>query len=158
MRSSVRSCWAAASKKSLFAATKADHLHHSQHGQLTALTQALLADAKSRADFAGAKTEALSLASLRATTEYTIDKEGRSLDVVRGVLAESAKRAAFYPGRLPDDPARILNPARKGAEGWLDADYQIMRFAPQALDLKPGDGPPHIRLDRAAQFLIGDKL
>jgi len=33
-----------------------------------------------------------------------------------------------------------------------------MRFAPAPLDLKPGDGPPHIRLDKAAQFLIGDRL
>ena len=142
----------------LFAATKADHLHHSQHGQLTALTEALLADARGRADFAGAKTQAMSIAALRATTEDRVEKDGRSLDVVRGVLEENGKRAALYPGRLPDDPARILNPARSGAEAWLDADYQIMRFAPQTLDLKPGDGPPHIRLDRAAEFLIGDKL
>ncbi|MEM9972396.1 MAG: YcjX family protein, partial [Pseudomonadota bacterium] len=133
----------------LFAATKADHLHHAQHGQLTALTKALLADAKSRADFAGAKTEALSIAALRATTEDRIERDGRTLEVVRGILAETGKRAAFYPGKLPDDPARLLNPARKGDEAWLDADYQIMRFAPQSLDLAPGDGPPRIRLDRA---------
>ena len=142
----------------LFAATKADHLHHSQHGQLTALTEALLSDAKARADFAGAKTQALSIAALRATTEDEIQKDGRALDVVRGVLEDTGKRAAFYPGRLPDDPSRILSPARSGADTWLDADYQVMRFAPQSLELKPGDGPPHIRLDRAAEFLIGDKL
>jgi predicted YcjX-like family ATPase len=51
-----------------------------------------------------------------------------------------------------------LNPAREGADEWLDQDYQVMRFAPAKLTLKPGDGPPHIWLDRAAQFLIGDKL
>ena len=33
-----------------------------------------------------------------------------------------------------------------------------MAFAPAPLTLKPGYGPPHIRLDRAAQFLIGDRL
>ena len=145
-------------EKILFAATKADHLHQSQHGQLTALTQALLADAKARADFAGAKTQAMSIAALRATTEDRVEQGGRTLDVVRGVLAETGKRAAFYPGRLPDDPARILNPARTGAEAWLDADYEVMRFAPQPADLRPGDGPPHIRLDRATEFLVGDKL
>ncbi len=37
----------------LFAATKADHLHHRQHARLTAIMEALLADAKRRADFAG---------------------------------------------------------------------------------------------------------
>ncbi|MEO0503814.1 MAG: YcjX family protein, partial [Pseudomonadota bacterium] len=34
----------------------------------------------------------------------------------------------------------------------------VMRFAPADMTLKPGDGPPHIRLDQAAQFLIGDRL
>jgi predicted YcjX-like family ATPase len=33
-----------------------------------------------------------------------------------------------------------------------------MAFAPARMTLKPGDGPPHIRLDRAAEFLIGDQL
>ena len=33
-----------------------------------------------------------------------------------------------------------------------------MRFAPSPLNIRPGDGPPHLRLDRAAQFLFGDKL
>ncbi|MGD7428476.1 YcjX family protein, partial [Ralstonia pseudosolanacearum] len=44
------------------------------------------------------------------------------------------------------------------AEKWLDADYSVMNFAPARLTLRPGDGPPHIRLDKAAQFLLGDKL
>jgi predicted YcjX-like family ATPase len=34
----------------------------------------------------------------------------------------------------------------------------VMNFAPAPLTLQPGEGPPHIRLDRAAQFLFGDKL
>ena len=70
----------------------------------------------------------------------------------------SGKQAAFYPGALPADPARLLSPARAGAENWLEADYRIMDFAPAQLTLRPGDGPPHIRLDKAMQFLIGDRL
>lgn len=145
-------------EKILFAATKADHLHHSQHGQLTAITEALLRDAKDRADFAGAQTAAMSIAALRTTVEQTIDHRDGPLDVVRGRLLENGKQAAFYPGKLPSDPAHLLGPARAGAEKWLDDDYQVMNFAPAPLDLKPGDGPPHIRLDKAAQFLIGDRL
>ncbi|WP_368186928.1 YcjX family protein [Aestuariibius sp. HNIBRBA575] len=141
----------------LFAATKADHLHHAQHPQLTAITQALLREAKDRADFAGAKTAAMSIAALRTTTEDRIDHNGTLLNVVRGRL-QNGKQAAFYPGALPDDPGHLLASARSGAQKWLDADYQIMNFAPAPLTLKPGDGPPHIRLDKAAQFLIGDKL
>ncbi|MEL7116216.1 MAG: YcjX family protein [Pseudomonadota bacterium] len=141
----------------LFAATKADHLHQAQHSELAAIMEALVGDAKTRADFAGAKTEAMALASLRATVEETRDHGGQRLDLVRGRLADG-RQAAFYPGDLPSDPARILNPARDEAERWLDADYQVMDFAPAPLDLKPGEGPPHIRLDQAVQFLIGDRL
>ena len=142
----------------LFAATKADHLHHAQHPQLTAITQALLREAKDRADFAGARTAAMSIAALRTTVEDMVPHQGGMLNVVRGQLLTSGKQAAFYPGALPADPARLLSPAREGAAGWLDADYKIMDFAPAPLTLRPGDGPPHIRLDKAAQFLFGDKL
>ncbi len=145
-------------EKILFAATKADHLHHSQHGELTAIMEALVADAKSRADFAGAETAALSLAALRVTTEGVLDHGGTDLSVVEGRLADSGKRAAFHPGDLPKDPSRLLTPAAEGAKAWLDRDYQAMRFAPEPVELAPGDGPPHIRLDKALQFLIGDKL
>jgi len=142
----------------LFAATKADHLHHEQHPQLTAITEALLRDAKDRADFSGATTQAMSIASLRTTVEDTMPHEGAELGVVRGRLLDADKQAAFYPGALPVDPSHLLGPARAGAEAWLDADYEVMSFAPAGLTLKPGDGPPHIRLDKAAQFLLGDKL
>ncbi|WP_102226018.1 YcjX family GTP-binding protein [Acidimangrovimonas sediminis] len=142
----------------LFAATKADHLHHSQHARLAAIMEALVRDARDRADFAGAKTAAMAIASVRATVETSVEQGGHSLDCVKGVLMETGRTAAMYPGDLPEDPARLLSPARQGAERWLDADYAVMGFAPARLNLKPGEGPPHIRLDRAAEFLIGDKL
>ncbi len=145
-------------EKILFAATKADHLHHTQHARLTAIMEALTREARDRAQFAGAKTSAMSIASLRATIEEMRTHNGSELACVRGTLLDSGKQAAFYPGELPQDPTHLLGPARDGAEKWLDQDYQIMRFAPAQLSLKPGEGPPHIRLDRAAEFLIGDRL
>lgn len=141
----------------LFAATKADHVHQAQHGALTATMSALVGEARSRADFAGATTQAMALAALRATIEETRDHDGTRLNLVRGTLADG-RQAAFYPGELPSDPSRILTPARDRAERWLDADYQAMTFAPAPLTLQPGEGPPHIRLDQAVQFLIGDRL
>ncbi|NCQ25490.1 MAG: hypothetical protein COW54_03890 [Rhodobacteraceae bacterium CG17_big_fil_post_rev_8_21_14_2_50_63_15] len=145
-------------EKILFAATKADHLHHGQHPRLTAIMVALLREARDRAEFSGARVEAMALAALRATTEERVTHHGRDLDCVRGRLLESGKEAAFHAGELPDDPARLIGPARSGAKTWLDADYAVMHFAPAPLSLRPGEGPPHIRLDRAAQFLIGDRL
>ncbi len=141
----------------LFAATKADHLHHEQHPALTAITEALVADAKQRAEFAGAEVAALSLAALRATVEEMVDRGGTRLPAVRGRL-QDGRMAVMYPGALPADPARILAPARDGAGAWLDADFALMTFAPAKVSLRPGEGPPHIRLDRAVEFLIGDRL
>ncbi|MCB2110741.1 YcjX family protein [Albidovulum sp.] len=142
----------------LFAATKADHLHHSQHARLTAIMAALVREAKDRADFAGADTAAMSIAALRATVEESVSHGGTTLDCVRGRLLSSGKDAALYAGELPATPSALLHPAREGARGWLDADYQVMDFAPAVLKLRPGEGPPHVRLDRAAEFLFGDRL
>ena len=91
----------------LFAATKADHLHHRQHARLIAITEALLADARARAKFRGAETRAMAIASLRATVEQTVTHGGRSVDIVRG-RAEGGEETALYPGALPEDPAHLL--------------------------------------------------
>ncbi|ABD56380.1 YcjX family protein [Jannaschia sp. CCS1] len=144
--------------KILFAATKADHLHHDQHGRLQAIMEALVADARRQADFSGAATGAMAIASLRATVEEMRRIEGTDLGVVRGALLDDGRQAALHPGDLPADPSALLAPARSGAEAWLDGDFGVMRFAPAPMSLRAGEGPPHIRLDRAAEFLIGDKL
>ena len=140
----------------LFAATKADHLHHSQHPRLVAILDELVEGARRRANFSGARTQAMAIAALRATVEQSVEHEGAALDVVRGRLLQEdgtpGRQAAFHPGELPQDPSAVLQ------EGdWLK-DWSLMRFAPAPLTLRPGDGPPHIRLDRAAEFLIGDRL
>jgi predicted YcjX-like family ATPase len=141
----------------LFAATKADHLHHRQHPRLTAITEALLAEARRRAEFAGADTAAMAIAALRTTTEESAMHQGRELDMVRGTLLDG-RQAAFYAGALPEDPGRLLAAAREGAEQWLDADYGTMHFRPSGAVPRAGEGLAHIRLDRAAEFLIGDVL
>lgn len=142
----------------LFAATKADHLHHSQHDRLTAILQALVREAKDRADFSGAETRSMAIAALRATVEETRSHHGEALGMVRGTLAETGRDAVFHPGALPEDPAAFLASARNGGQDWLAEDYSAMRFAPSKLSLQPGFGPPHIRLDAAAEFLIGGRL
>lgn len=145
----------------LFAATKADHVHHDQHPRMTAILKALLRDSVARAEFRGARVEALALASLRATVEQEIARDGRLLPCVRGRLLETGREAALFPGDLPPDPQRVLAEAVEGGARdarWLGGDLSVMDFAPPAAAGRPGDGPPNIRLDQALEFLIGDKL
>lgn len=144
-------------EKILFAATKVDHLHHSQHPRLTALAEAMLREARDRAQFSGAETAAMSIAALRTTVEETRQHAGREIDLVRGRLADG-RQVAVNAGALPEDPSRLLLPAREGAQKWLQGDYGVMQFAPPLLSRVPGQGLPHIRLDAAAEFLIGDRL
>ncbi len=145
----------------LFAATKADHVHHSQHARMTAMLQALLRESIERARFRGARTEAIALAGLRATVEQEIARDGATLACVRGRLKSTGRDAALYPGELPEDPQTALAAARAGAahrSGWLGGEFDVMDFAPPKAAGRAGDGPPHIRLDRALEFLIGDRL
>ena len=142
----------------LIAATKADHLHHSQHPRLAALAEAMLREARDRARFSGARTEAMAIAALRATVEETRPHQGRTLDLVRGRL-EDGRQAAFHPGDLPENPDLLLAPARGGEGEWLAGDFAAMRFAPPLPSGSgAGQGLAHIRLDRAAEFLLGDRL
>jgi predicted YcjX-like family ATPase len=145
----------------LFAATKADHVHHSQHGRMAAILKALLRESVERAAFRGAETEALAIASLRATTEQDVHRDGETIPCVRGRLASTGRAALLHPGDLPADPATVLAEARGDAAreaGWLGGDFEVMDFLPPPPGGRPGEGPPHIRLDRALEFLLGDKL
>lgn len=144
--------------KILFAATKADHLHHGQHDRLAALMGALVSEARRRAEFAGARTHAMALAALRSTVEERRMVDGVMRDLVRGTLQETGAQVALAPGDLPADATTFLSAVAAGGKPWTDGEYAVMRFAPAPLTLRAGEGPPHIRLDRAAEFLLGDKL
>ncbi len=91
-------------EKILFAATKADHLHHAQHARLTAIMEALTREARGRADFAGAETQAMAIAALRATVEETMQHNGKALDCVRGRCWTAAKRRHSTPATCPKTP------------------------------------------------------
>ena len=145
-------------EKVLFAATKVDHVHQAQHPAVTGIMNALTQDAASRAEFQGAQTQSLALASLRCTTEEARDHQGQSLNCVRGTLLKDRKQVVAYAGELPDDPTDLLSESRGGEQSWLNHDFDIMQFAPPKQPYRHGQGIAHIRLDRAAEFLIGDCL
>jgi predicted YcjX-like family ATPase len=149
----------------LFAASKADHLHREQHPRLAALVEAMLAEAARRAAFGGAEVRGVALAAIRATAEQRITRGGQPVALVRGPRLPDRREAAVFPGELPEDPAALLASAAAAKPGnappdWPGASFAAVRFAPPrwhgpGVD---GDGPPHLRLDAALEFLIGDKL
>lgn len=161
----------------LFAATKADHLHHASHDPLEAILRRMVEGAAKRAEFAGAAVDVAALAAVRATREARVRRGGDDLPSIIGTPAagESAHGEFFdgetdvatFPGDLPMAPDSLFDPAAPaqaqfrglshGAAG--DADFRFLRFRPPPAPAAGIDAPlPHIRLDRALQFLIGDRL
>ncbi|MCL5776353.1 YcjX family protein [Limibaculum sp. FT325] len=145
----------------LFAASKADHLHHAQHARLARLVETMLAEAARRAAFRGARTRGMAIAAIRATAEQEVTEKGRSVGLVRGVRARDGREVAIYPGALPEEPGALMAAAEAARPGDAPADWPDMRYA--TLDFAPprwpeGSGPPHLRLDQALDFLIGDRL
>ncbi len=145
----------------LVAASKADHLHHSEHGRLAALVEAMVAEAAGRAAFRGAEIKALAIAAIRATEEREVPHKGGRLPIVYGRDLATGADLPINAGTLPDDPrpllARATDPGT-AAPVWGDAEWQRLRFAPRPWGGGPSDGPPHIRLDKALDFLLSDRM
>jgi predicted YcjX-like family ATPase len=157
--------------KILFAATKADQLHHSGHDRLEAILKRMTEAAISRAGDAGAEVDVIALAAVRATREVLVRGEGGGLPSIVGVAAPGAglegksfdgeAEVAVFPGDLPADAGSLFGESgAPPAGGIASGDFRSVRFRPPALE-KTEDGIPalpHIRLDRALQFLIGDRM
>jgi predicted YcjX-like family ATPase len=158
----------------LFAATKADHLHHLSHDRLEAVLRRAVSRAVARAEATGAEIDVVALAAVRATREATVTRGRDKLPAITGtpLPGESAGAETFdgdtevatFPGDLPADPEALFNGAdafRGLAKASADtSDFRFLRFRPPLLE-RDGKGEPalpHIRLDRALQFLIGDRL
>jgi hypothetical protein len=106
----------------------------------------------------------MAFAAVRATREVRI-KHGRddlpaiagvpeAGEVVDGEVFDGTSEAAIFPGDLPERPEAIFDPASR----W---QVRAPRFRPPLVTVDAGgrtSPPPQIRLDRALEFLIGDRL
>lgn len=155
--------------KVLVAATKADHLHHESHDRLERLTARLVDRAISRIGMAGAGIDVMALASVRATREATVSQGGEALPVIVGTpmpgerigaeTFDGNRKTAVFPGDLPENPEIFFHALDSNAKGLPEINF--VRFRPPALEDNPSGikmTVPHIRLDRALQFLLGDRL
>src|SRR5262249_7226193 len=69
----------------LFAATKADHLHHANHDRLERILGRMPERAIARAEFAGATIDVVAIAAVRATREATVARGRERLPSIIGV-------------------------------------------------------------------------
>ncbi len=154
----------------LFAATKADHVHSESHDRLEAILRHMVRAASGRAERKGSEVDAVALAAVRATREAEARSNGERLPTVIGFPAagervsgetfDGKREAAIFPGDLPGEPAAALAPDFTLSDT-SGGDFAFVRFRPpqvQRSRLGPHAPLPHIRLDRALDFLIGDRI
>ncbi|MBP6121157.1 MULTISPECIES: YcjX family GTP-binding protein [Providencia] len=134
--------------KLLFAASKADHVTPDQHANLVSLLQQLVQEAWQNAAFEGISMDCAGLASIQATENGIVDYKGDKLPALKGYRLNDGQAMTFYPG---DVPKRLPN-----EQFWQQQGFQFENFRPRPIPL---DQPlPHIRMDSALEFLLGDKL
>ncbi|MFC0267989.1 YcjX family protein [Kushneria aurantia] len=129
------------------AATKADHVTPEQHANLLSLVEALMAEPLRDLRYANIPVRALSLAAIRATSARQVEHHGERHAALKGTTLDGEEVLMFpgeVPSRLPD------------ADFWQRQgfDFTAFRPAPQAA----GEALPHIRMDSALDWLLGDKL
>ena len=155
--------------KVLVAATKADHLHHESHDRLERIAARMVDRAVERIGMSGADIDVMAIASVRATREATVKENGQLLPVIvgtpmagetiNGERFDGDKKTGIFPGDLPENPEAFFQQMESSSPSL--PDINVIRFRPPALEETGGGlklSIPHIRLDRAMQFLFGDRL
>lgn len=154
----------------LFAATKADQLSNTDHDRLELILRRLLDGAIGRAAFSGAEVDVRAIAAIRATREANVRSESGTLPCIMGVplpgeeldgtIYDGREEIALFPGDLPDSPQSLFMDVEGGDAGEAP-EHRFLRFRPPPVEVT-AEGVslslPHIRLDRALDFLLGDRL
>jgi uncharacterized protein len=156
----------------LIAATKADHVHHTSHDALISAVRRIVESAVRRASLSNAAVDIAAISAVRATREGTASQTGKrgtsddlpvligtpkAGEMIAGQHFDGETETAIFPGDLPEDTNELFEPREASAEPWL----RFVKFRPPLL--KPAKSSvsieiPHIRLDKALEFLIGDKV
>lgn len=134
--------------KVLFAASKADHVTPEQHKALTLLLQQLLQQPIKQSHYAAAKSEAMALAAIRASTAGFVELQGQKSPCISGRELGAVNPVTLFPG---DVPATLPDAAL-----FQRHPFQFPALAPLTLTMQ--QSLPHVRMDHALEFLLGDKL
>lgn len=151
----------------LFGAAKADLLHHTSHARLERVLEKAVSRASRRVEDSGAGQGFLALAALKATVDVETARDGTIYHCLRGVPEpgeivlgrrfDGKRPAVVFPGAIPDDPLDAFDATISAA-----GRYRFVRFCPPRIDTREAMGQasawPHLGLDDAVAYLIGDKL
>ncbi|EGU37692.1 ATPase [Vibrio ichthyoenteri ATCC 700023] len=133
--------------KILFTATKADHVTPDQHPNLVSLLQQMVHPAWQSASFENIEMSCISMASIQATQTGFIAQGDQSIPAIQGTTM-AGQPITVYPGEVPRKlPSAVY---------WQQKGFEFTAFKP--LVSQQDEPLPHIRIDKALELLIGDKL
>ncbi|WP_241569125.1 YcjX family protein [Rosenbergiella collisarenosi] len=147
-RSLFRRLFSPVIDKLLFAATKADHVTSDQHTNLVSLLRQVTQAAWQNAAFEGVKIECLALSAIQATRPGLIEYQQQQVPALRGRRLTDYQPVSLYPGEVP---SQLPTPSF-----WEKQGFQFENFTP--LEMQADAPLPHLRMDNALDFLLGDKL
>ncbi|WP_413284534.1 YcjX family protein [Vibrio sp. MA40-2] len=133
--------------KVLFASTKADHVTPDQHASLLSLLQQMIHPSWQHAAFENITMECMTLSSIKATTAGFIASGDDSIPALQGTTL-SGELITLYPGEVPKKLPK--------ADYWQKNNFEFTSFRP--MESGPETALKHVRIDKALQYLIGDKL
>ena len=112
------------------------------------LMQQLLQQPIKQSHYAAAKSEAMALAAIRASTAGFIELQGQKSPCISGRELGAVTPVTLFPG---DVPATLPDAAL-----FQRHPFQFPALAPLTLTMQ--QSLPHVRMDHALEFLLGDKL
>jgi len=133
--------------KILFAATKTDHITPDQHGNLLTLLNQMINPLWQHISYENIDLKCLTMASIRTTTAGHVDIDNKTHSAIQGT-DNHGEKVTIYPGEVPKKLPNL--------DFWEQNAFDFTAFNPNTYDV---DTPlPHIRVDAAMEFLLGDKL
>ena len=100
--------------------------------------------------FQGVEVRTMALSSVTCTRTVAREHHGQRLSFVQGIPKDRNEEILLFPGEIPESIPRI--------EEWDENRFNFMDFKPPRRPDPEGDALPHVRLDQALEFLLGDKL
>lgn len=134
--------------KVLFVASKADHVTPEQHKALTLLLQQFLYQPLKLSQYQAATTEVTALAAIRASDAGFVNVAGEKQSCISGIRLNETQKVTLFPGEVP---SQLPDKA-------LFERHQFLFPQLQPLPVERYKPLPHVRMDHALQFLLGDKL
>ncbi len=134
----------------LFAATKADHVAANQHHNLERLLGRMIGQSSSEALFHGVDVKSMALSSFVCTRTVVREHDGRRLSFVQGTPRDGDQEILLFPGEIPESLPAVSD--------WDEERFHFMPFRPRRVADVEDQVIPHLRLDKALEFLLGDKM